>query len=185
MPQFPRQEIEDFVQLWLDENKACEQTGDWRPLTKFYTEDATYGWNMGPDYDIMCVGIDEIRDIACGQEMDGLLGWTYPYERVIIDDRAGEVVGFWRQRAGTREDGTFYEAYGIGGSWFRYAGNQKWSWQRDFFDYGHVETLFIDLLKAGKLTDQMVQRMTNIAAIPSGHRVPGFYPLGTAPVAIW
>ena len=38
------------------------------------SDDATYGWNIGPKEDVMCVGIDEIRDIALGLEMDGLEG---------------------------------------------------------------------------------------------------------------
>ena len=80
-------------------------SGGWRPtatprrpatggrLADFYTDDATYGWNIGPKEDVMCVGIDEIRDIALGQEMEGLEGWKYPYQRVIIDDKIGEIVG--------------------------------------------------------------------------------------------
>ena len=73
--------------------------GDWRPLADFYADDATYGWNIGPKEDVMCVGIDEIRDIALGLEMAGLEGWSYPYQKVVIDDKIGEIVGFWKQIA--------------------------------------------------------------------------------------
>ena len=107
----------------------------------------------------MCVGIDEIRDIALGQEMEGLEGWRYPYQRVIIDDKIGEIVGFWKQIAGgpRRSDGLRrirdlrhrrqlvppYRVDGVG----------KIEWQRDFFDFGHVSALYMDLIKAGKLSD--------------------------------
>jgi hypothetical protein len=105
--------------------------------------------------------------------------------RIIIDDRVGEVVAFLRQSAGNRDDDSLYEVSGIDGSWFRCAGNQQWPSQLDFFDYGHAETLFAELFRAGKLSERMMQRMANIAASPSGRRVPGFHPLGKAPVAIW
>ena len=99
MPSFPREELEDWVERWLEANREAERTGDWRPLADFYDDDATYGWNIGPKEDVMCVGIDEIRDIALGLEMAGLENWHYPYQRVIIDDKIGEIVGFWKQVA--------------------------------------------------------------------------------------
>jgi hypothetical protein len=185
MPSFPREELEDVVQRWLDANKLSEQTGDWRGLADFYTDDATYGWNIGPKEDVMCVGIDEIRDIALGQEMEGLEDWKYPYQKVIIDDKQGEVVGFWKQVASQKDeagDVQEFEIYGIGGSWFRYAGNGKFNWQRDFFDFGHVSALYLDLIKAGKLSAGMQKR---IERGMSGEKVPGYYPLGKTPVPIW
>lgn len=121
MAGYPRDELEDVVHRWLQANRTAERRGDWTLLADFYTDDATYGWNVGPNEDVMCVGIDEIRDIALGQEMDGLQGWRYPYQRVVIDEKQGEVVGFWKQVA-TDANGAEQEVYGIGGSWFRYAG---------------------------------------------------------------
>lgn len=178
---FPREELEDVVERWLVANRESERTGDWRRLADFYTTDATYGWNIGPKEDVMCVGIDEIRDIALGQEMEGLEGWKYPYQKVIIDDKQGEVVGFWKQIA-TDAEGAQSEIYGIGGSWFRYGGDGKWNWQRDFFDFGHVSALYLDLIKAGKLSAGMQKR---IERGMSGEKVPGYYPLGKSPVALW
>ena len=35
----------------------------------------------------------------------------------------------------------------MGGPWFRYAGNYKWSWQRDFFDFGNAMALFMELTR--------------------------------------
>jgi hypothetical protein len=184
MPSLPREVLEDFVERWLEANREAERTGDWRILADFYTPDATYGWNIGPKEDVMCVGIDEIRDIALGQEMEGLEGWRYPYQRVIIDDKIGEVVGFWKQVANDPNDeaGTEQEVYGIGGSWFRLNADAKIEWQRDFFDFGHVSALYMDLIKAGKLSAGMQKRIERGIA---GEKVPGYYPLGKSPSPIW
>ena len=80
---FDRAELEEMKQRWLDANVEAEKAGDWKPLADFYTEDATYGWNYGPEKDFMAVGRDEIRELALGQEMEGLEGWTYPYLSLI------------------------------------------------------------------------------------------------------
>ena len=120
-------------------------------MADMYTEDATYGWNVGPNDEFMAVGRDEIRELALGLEMDGLGGWTYPYQRVLIDDVQGEILGLWKQVAdATRPDGSHYEIAGLGGSWFRYAGDFKWSWQRDFFDVGNATATFIEMIDAGR-----------------------------------
>lgn len=181
MAGYPRDELEDVAHRWLQANRTAERRGDWTLLADFYTDDATYGWNVGPNEDVMCVGIDEIRDIALGQEMDGLQGWRYPYQRVVIDEKQGEVVGFWKQVA-TDANGAEQEVYGIGGSWFRYAGGGKWNWQRDFFDFGHVSALYLELIKAGKLSPGMQKRIERAV---SGNKVPGYYPLGKTPVPLW
>jgi len=65
-----REALEDWVQRWLKANQDAEAAGDWKPLAEFYTEDATYGWNIGPKEDVMCVNKDEIRDVALGLEME-------------------------------------------------------------------------------------------------------------------
>ena len=179
-----RAQLEDFVQRWLAANRVAEGRGDWTDLAEFYTDDATYGWNIGPKEDVMCVGKTEIRQIALGLEMAGLQGWTYPYQRVLIDDKIGEVVGFWKQVA-TDADGSSQEIYGIGGSWFRLTGSDGSAlieWQRDFFDFGHVQRLYLELMKAGKLSRGMQERIQRGLA---GERQPGYYPLGRAPIPIW
>ncbi|MGE5137658.1 MAG: nuclear transport factor 2 family protein [Gemmatimonadota bacterium] len=183
MAAFPRAELEEMVQRWLDANRRCEEQGDWRPLAEMYTPDATYGWNMGPGEEFMAAGRDQIRDIALALEMGGLDGWSYPYQRVLIDDVQGEVVGFWKQVAGaTRPGGGHYEVAGIGGSWFRYAGGWQWDWQRDFFDLGNVTSLFVEMIKADALSDGMKKRMERAV---SGEKLPGHYPLGGGPAALW
>ena len=177
----PREQLESFVQRWLEVNREAERNGDWTPLADFYTEDATYGWNIGPKEDVMCVGKQEIKDIALGLEMAGLEGWTYPYQRVVIDDKTGEVVGFWKQVA-TDAEGNSQEIYGIGGSWFRLNADGLIEWQRDFFDFGHVQKLYMKLIGEGKLSKGMQERIERSMA---GEKLPGYYPLGQAPVPIW
>ena len=177
----PREQLEDFVTRWLEANREAERNGDWTPMGDFYAEDATYGWNIGPKEDVMCVGKQEIKDIALGLEMAGLQGWTYPYQKVLIDEKIGEVVGFWKQVA-TDADGNSQEIYGIGGSWFRLNADGLIEWQRDFFDFGHVQKLYMQLIQEGKLSKGMQERIQRSMA---GEKLPGYYPLGQAPVPIW
>jgi hypothetical protein len=182
MPAFPRDELEEMVQRWLDTNKRCEAEGDWRPLADLYTPDATYGWNLGPKEEFMAVGRDEIRHIALTLEMGGLDGWTYPYEEMLIDEAKGQVIGLWRQVADAKQaDGSPYEVPGLGGSWFRYAGNWQWSWQRDWFDFGNVASLFVQMIHEGTLSEGMTKRMERTAA----GALPGHYKLGEAPIGLW
>jgi hypothetical protein len=183
MPAYERSELEEMVERWLEANRRAQEIGDWRLLADLFTEDATYGWNMGPREEFMAVGREEIREVAVGMEMGGLDGWTYPYQKVLIDDRQGEIVGFWKQIAdATRPDGTPYEVAGLGGSWFRYGGNWQWSWQRDFFDFGNATALFIEMIQANTLSDGMKARMERSTG--SG-RLPGHYPVGSAPAGLW
>ena len=184
MASFERAELDTWVQKWLQANKDCEKAGDWRPLADFYAPDATYGWNIGPKEDVMCVGIDEIRDIALGLEMEGLENWVYEYQKVLVDEKQGEIVGFWKQIV-NKSDGTRDEIYGIGGSWFRLAerdGELLIEWQRDFFDFGHVATAFANLIASGDLSATMQKRIERSMA---GEKLPGYYPLGQAPSPIW
>lgn len=181
MAALPREQLEDFIQRWMDANREAERKGDWKGLAEFFAPDATYGWNIGPKEDVMCVGRDEIRGIALGYEMAGLEGWSYPYQKVIIDDKIGEVIGFWKQVA-TDADGTQATIYGIGGSWFRLNAEGLIEWQRDFFDFGHVQKLYLKLMEQGKLSKGMQERIERSLA---GEKLPGYYPLGKAPVPIW
>ena len=181
MAALPREQLEDFVERWLAVNREAERQGDWTALADFYADDATYGWNIGPKEDVMCVGKKEIREIALGLEMAGLEGWTYPYQRVLMDEKIGEVVGFWKQVA-TDAQGNSQEIYGIGGSWFRLNSDGLIEWQRDFFDFGHVQKLYMQLIQEGKLSKGMQERIERSLA---GEKLPGYYPLGQAPVPIW
>ena len=180
---YPRAELEEMMERWLAINRACEAELDWTPMAEMYTEDASYGWNVGANDEFMAVGRNEIRDIALGLEMEGLGGWSYPYQQVLIDEEKGEILGLWKQIAdATRADGSHYEIAGLGGSWFIYAGDFRWSWQRDFFDVGNATATFMAMITDGSLTEGMQRRMEKAMA---GGRQPGHYPVGGAPVGLW
>ena len=182
MPAYPYEELAEMVERWLAANRRAEAEGDWKPMADLYTEDATYGWNLGPHDEFMAVGREEIRDIALGLEMGGLDGWTYPYQKVLIDPQQGEVIGLWKQIADTRRpDGGTYEVAGLGGSWFRYGGSWRWSWQRDFFDVGNATALFVEMIEADTLSDGMKRRVERAG----GGKLPGHYRPGQAPVGLW
>jgi hypothetical protein len=176
-----REQLDDWVERWLQANKDSEAAGDWTNLADFYTEDATYGWNIGPKEDVMCVGKAEIRDVALGLEMEGLDNWVYEYQKVLVDEKQNEIVGFWKQIV-HKTDGTDDEIYGIGGSWFRLNEDLLIEWQRDFFDFGHVAYMFGKLISSGDLSEGMQNRIQRSVA---GEKLPGYYPLGKAPVPIW
>lgn len=176
-----REQLEDWVQRWLQANREAEQAGDWTPLAEFYTDDATYGWNIGPKEDVMCVGKKEIAEIALGLEMEGLENWVYEYQKTLIDEKQREIVGFWKQIA-HKGDGTRDEIYGIGGSWFRLDDRLLIEWQRDFFDFGHVQHAFMKLIASGDLTPTMQKRIERSLA---GEKLPGYYPIGASPVPLW
>ena len=168
---------------WLQANKDCEKAGDWRPLADFYTADATYGWNIGPKEDVMCVGIDEIRDVALGLEMEGLENWVYEYQKVLIDEKQGEIVGFWKQIV-NKTDGT--QRRDLRHRRQLVPAQRTTSllieWQRDFFDFGHVAKMFGKLIESGDLSAGMQKRIERSVA---GEKLPGYYPLGQAPLPIW
>ena len=169
MPSFPRHELEEMMRRFVAANDEAGPSGDWSRMGAFYTEDALYTWNNGHKYEFVARGRDEILRNAYGSEMSGLEGWSYPYVRVLIDERIGEVIGIWRQLApGSRADGTPYEIAGTGGSWFRYAGDWQWSWQRDFFDHANAGAIFGELAASGQLSETMQERLRR------GSRMPGW-----------
>ena len=179
---YPRAELEEMVERWLAVNRDCEAKGDWAGLAELYTEDATYGWNVGATDEFMAVGRQEILSVALGLEMAGLEGWTYPYQHVLIDDAKGEVLGFWKQLPDAPgPHGEQREVAGFGGSWFVYAGNFRWCWQRDFMDIGNVTSLYMAMIADGTLTPGMTQRMEEAMK----GRQPGHYRVGESPVGMW
>ncbi|PWR22205.1 hypothetical protein [Zavarzinia compransoris] len=157
---YPRAELEEMVERWLQGNVACEKAGDWTGLGNFYTEGAVYSWNIGPNEEFVANGRREIVDIAVGYQMKGFEEWEYPYHDIVIDEKRGTVIGFWKQRAPyKRPDGSFYEIAGIGGSWFEYGGNFQWQWQRDFFDLGNAKDCFFQLAGAGVLSPVVKEKI--------------------------
>lgn len=172
---YPREELEEMKERWLEANRMAEQTGDWiTHLGAMYHDDAIYRWNIGPNEEFVANGLKEIRDNAVGIQMEGFQGWSYPYDRFVVDTEIGEVVGFWRQVAPiTREDGSTIEVPGCGGSWFQYGGDFKWLWQRDFFDLGNVFTTFAELAALDGLSEPIrnkLHTLTRGKAQLAGHQ---------------
>lgn len=172
---FTRAELQQTMDAWLEANRRAEAAGDWiKYLGPFYTDDAVYRWNIGPNEEFEARGRREIEDVAIGYQMKGFEGWEYPYQRVLIDETLGEIVAFWKQIAPVkRADGTDYEVAGVGGSWFRYAGDGKFSEQRDFFDLGNVFSLFAELAADGHLNPviaEKVQTKVKSKTLLRGHR---------------
>ena len=176
MSAYPRKELEEMVERWLESNKKSEHEGDWiKHLGAMYTDDAEDSWNMGPNREFIARGRKEIEEWALGVHMEGFEKWRYPYEKIIIDEQLGEVIGIWRQVAPVkRADGSEYEVSGVGGSWFRYGGDFKWCWQRDFFDLGNAKAMFMELAADGKLDASVKQRLSKLA---KGQQLPGVYPI--------
>jgi hypothetical protein len=169
MPAFPREELEEMVRRWVAANDRAGRTGDWNQMSSFFTEDALYSWNNSSKWEFVARGRQQIHDWAFGSEMAGLEHWVYPYVRTLIDDQKGEVLGIWRQVApGKDPAGNAYEIAGTGGSWFRYAGDFQWSWQRDFFDHGNAGAVFGAMMQNDQLTPNMIERMKK------GSRMPGW-----------
>jgi len=164
-----------MVRRWVAANDTAGKTGEWSPMADFYTEDAIYSWNNGTRYEFVARGRKQIREWAFGSEMAGLEHWVYPYVKVLIDDRPGEVLGFWRQIAPVkRPDGKPYEIAGTGGSWFRYAGDYQWSWQRDFFDHANAGAVFMEMAKNQQLSAAMQERMKKGSQMPGWVRAEAF-----------
>ena len=175
MPAFPRNEMEEMVRRWVAANNEAGRTGDWSKMSAFFTEDAIYSWNTGPNWEFVARGRQQIHDFAFDSEMSGLEHWTYPYVRTLIDDQKGEFIGLWRQIAPVEDpDGKPYEIRGTGGSWFRYGGNYQWAWQRDFFDHANAGAAFGAMAKNGQLTERMQERMKKGSNMPGWTRITEF-----------
>ncbi|MDB4974978.1 MAG: hypothetical protein JWN48_3319 [Myxococcaceae bacterium] len=170
--QVTRSELEETMRRWLAAHDHATASGDWQStLGAFYTDDAEYRWDIGPDESFVARGLKEIRELAIGYQMQGFEHWRYPYERVIIDDVRGEAVGYWRQISPFRRaDGSYIEVPGMGSSWFRYGGNYKWSAQQDLFDLASVVATLRDLAAAGLLPEPLKKKMQLLAR---GQHMPG------------
>jgi hypothetical protein len=185
MTTFDRAAMDEHWQGWLNANREAEQTKNWAVLADWYAPDATYGWMYSPDEHFMAVGREQIREFALGTEMAGLDGWHYDYMAVVMDEKTGMVVGFWRQRAGILDDsGLEYEILGIGGSWFGYQvrgdGGYEFGWQRDWFDLGSTAHTFLEIAGSGKAPPGLLDRMSL-----HGPSQPGHYTRAGLPSSVW
>ena len=168
-----RDELEEMIRRYNAASDEAGRTGNWSPLGEFYTDDALYTWDNGGSWQFAARGPQQIVDWVLGTEMEGLEGWEYPYARILIDDQQDMVVAFWRQFSPpdvVDPDGDRYEIPGTGGSWFHYAGDFKWDWQRDFFDHMNAGNTFLAMAKDGALSDGMQARMEKGADMPGWQR---------------
>ncbi len=167
-----RAELEEMVQRWIVAHDRATATRDWKStLGAFYTDDAEYHWDLGPNETFVVRGLRDIVEVGLGYQMEGFEDWAYPYERVVIDELKGEVVGFWRQISPyKRPDGSFYQVAGLGCSHFRYAGDFKWSFQQDFLDLASVISSITELAAAGHLPQALKTKMQRRAR---GQLMPG------------
>ena len=165
MPSYPRDEMEEMVRRWTAAHALAEADGRFAEhLEAYYAPDCTCSWNVGPTEEFRAEGVEQIRDWALGAQLVGFDGWRYPYDTVLIDERQGQVVAFWRQVAPVnRSDGTPYEVAGVGGSHFTYGGDFKWSRQQDFFDLGNVLALLKELAADGHLPPTLKQKIKRVA----------------------
>ncbi|MFI6095010.1 nuclear transport factor 2 family protein [Lentzea sp. NPDC051213] len=184
MSPLSRAELEEFWASWQEANRVAERTRNWGPLAGFYAEDATYGWMYSPDEHFMATSREEIRDYALGTEMAGLEGWHYDYVATVMDEVAGMVIGFWKQRSGIVDDaGQEYEVLGIGGSWFGVARGTTgpcFAWQRDWFDINSAAHTFLSLAGAGRAPQDLLDRLAL-----NGIEQPGHYRLKDLPSTVW
>ena len=105
-PRIPAQELEEMMQRWLDLNRRCEErlrlatdgghVHRGRHLRMEHRARTTSSWPS--------VGTRSASSPS-GLEMVGLGGWTYPYQRVLIDDVQGEILGLWKQIADATRPG--------------------------------------------------------------------------------
>lgn len=172
MPAYPREELEEMVRRWQAAQAEAERMRDWSThLGPFYTADAEYRCNLGPNKEFYCRGRDAITNVALGSEMEGFEQWHYPTYTTVIDEKLGEVVAFWNQVAPFRRaDGSPYQVAGTSGSRLRYAGDFQWDWQLDFIDLGNVTNLLAELAADGHLEASLAKRMAKMAR---GAKVPG------------
>ena len=156
---YPRSEMEEMWRRWTAANEAAEAASDWTGLGAFYTEDAVYTWTVGHYGEFAARGRQDIIDHVLGFEMIGFEGWTYPYEKVVIDDSRSEIVGYWSQVTPFEDEaGRRVRANGLGCSWFRYAGDFKWSEQLDLFDIDDVQGVLKKLNRLGLLSEEFKAR---------------------------
>ena len=85
MAAYPRAELEEMVERWLQANRDAEQEGNWpKYLGAMYTEAAEYRWNIGPNEEFVARSRKEIEEWALGVQMEGFEEWRYPYHRILI-----------------------------------------------------------------------------------------------------
>ena len=166
--QFDRAELDEMVQRWVDENKRCEIARRLEAAGR----DVHRGRHVRLELRAQGrlhgrrPGRDPRPGARPGNGRARGLGLPVPAVRHRRPQRRRHRILEAGVRR-TRDDGTHYQVAGIGGSWFRYGGNFQWSWQRDFFDFGNVSSLFLEMITNNAMSDGMN------AADPSARRPVG------------
>lgn len=153
MSAYSREEMEQMVAKWLAANDKAEREGNWRQLADCFAEDIKYGWET-PNGKYEFNDRETVRETCVGAAMDPYQGWTYPYDKIVIDEHKGEVFATWWQTppgAPVREDGSAMKV--IGASWFRYGGNFEWTEQMDMYDYTNITNLIKECVEKGILKE--------------------------------
>ena len=78
-----------MMRRWLAVNDKAEREGNWRCLADYFSEDCVYGWDT-PNGKYEFTGRETIRETCVGAAMDPYQGWTYPYDKIVIDETRGE-----------------------------------------------------------------------------------------------
>jgi len=167
MSAYKREEMEEMMRRWLAVNDKAEQEGNWRHLADFFSEDCLYGWDT-PNGKYEFRGRETIRETCVGAAMDPYKGWTYPYERVVIDETRGSAMAIWWQTppgAPVREDGTPMKV--IGASYFQYGGNYQWCEQLDLYDYTNITNLIKECVETGVLKEMPVMSSQQVSEAES------------------
>ena len=138
MPAYPRAELEEMVERWLEANRRGEAKKDWRHMADLYTEDATYGWNVGPNDEFMAVGRErDPRDRARAGD-GGARGVDLPLPEGAHRRAAGRgprsVEAGGRRQPGPTAPTTRSPGSAAAGS--ATPATSSGRWQRDFFDVG-------------------------------------------------
>ena len=176
-------ELEEMMQRWLDLNRRCEEQLDWTPMADMFTEDATYGWNVGPNGRVHGRGPRPDPRVRAGLRDGGAGRLDLPLSAGADrrgpgrDPRAVEAVG--RRHPGRRQPLRD-----------RRAGRQLVPLRRQL----PVE-LAARLLRRGqrhrhlhgddrcRRADPGMQK--RLEKFGSGERQPGHYRAGEAPVGLW
>ena len=159
MPSLPREELDDWVERWLEANRDCREHGRLEAAGRLLHRRRHLRLEHRPQgrRDVRRPRRDPRRRAGSGDGRPGELGLRVPEGAHRRQAWARSSAS--GSRSSTSRDGTQDEIYGIGGSWFRLNGNLKIEWQRDFFDFGHVSKMFVKLIESGDLSAGMQKRI--------------------------
>jgi len=148
MSAFSREEIEREFQRRI----AMQERDDWKGFGETFTQNALYVEHHE--------GTFEGREAILAwllPVMDRCRGWTYPIDWVAID--GNRVIYHWKNRLpGKRPNGSFYEFPGL--SVVEYAGNGRWSFQEDVYNWELGEKVIQDYIadKAARKAQQQTKQ---------------------------